>query len=119
MIQKKGWFSNWWHNYWKELYAKKMIYHKKIAEYNLYRHNEAVDHYVQKKTNRNPSTYTKTTVDETLGFYIADEGADAYAIQYNINWELYIKYKHKLEVMDYEKELLPEVITTPKTESNE
>ena len=117
-VNKKGWFRTWWHNFWKELYTKKMIYHKKIAEYNLYRHSEAVDYYYQKKSNRTPSSYGKSPVDESLGFYIADEGADLYGVQYNINWELYIKFKHKLEVMDYDKEIEPEVITI-NTEPNE
>jgi hypothetical protein len=112
MTQRRGLISNWWHNYWKEFYTKKMIYHKKIAEYNLYRHNEAIDHYVQKKSNRTSPSYGKT-VDGSMGFSIADEGADTYALQYNINWELYIKFRHKLEVMDYETILTPtEIITT-------
>lgn len=88
---------SWWRNWWIRFYAEKMLIHKKIAEYNLYRHNEAVDNYERKKSTR--SMYQ--TDAEFKGYFIAEEGADLYAMHYNTNWELYIKYKQKLEVLQY------------------
>ena len=92
--------TNWLYNYRKELYAKKMFYYKSRAEYNLYRHGEAVENYSQKKSKRS-SSFT-TLHNEAMGYYIADENADLYAEAYNANWLLYIKYKHKWEMLVYE-----------------
>lgn len=103
-IRVKGWLRQWWFDYFKERYTIKMLYYKKIAEYNLHRHNEAVENYNQKRNNRS-SSFTKP-INSEMGFFIADEGADLTAKNYNENWDLYIKYKQKLEVMDYESELL-------------
>lgn len=92
-----GWLA--FYNRWLEKhYAKKMHYHKQIAEYNLHRHNEAVETYSRKMSYRNGSTKN----DEN-GFYIAEENADLYANNYNENWALHIKYKHKLEELRYQE----------------
>jgi hypothetical protein len=110
----KGWFSGWLYNYLKARYTKKMLYYKKIADYNLYRHNEAVDNYKSKSMNR---ASLNTDQSAAMGFFIADECADLAAKNYNENWDLYIKFRNKLEVMDYEDELLKLTINNTNTES--
>jgi hypothetical protein len=90
-----------------------MLYYKKIADYNLYRHNEAVDNYKSKSENR---AALNTEQSATMGFFIADEYADLSAKNYNENWDLYIKFRNKLEVLDYEEELLKLTTNNIKTE---
>lgn len=110
----KGWFRQWLFDYRKEKYTVNMLYYRKIAEYNLHRHNEAVENYNQKRNNRS-SSFSKA-INVQMGFFIADEGADITARNYNDNWDLYIKYKHKLEVLDYENELLKLTANNTNTE---
>jgi hypothetical protein len=90
-----------------------MLYHKKLAEYNLYRHNEAVEAYVSKKNARENKYGTPPKSENPLGFNIAEESADNYAREYSINWELYIKYKQRLEVLTYQEP--PVIIEPPNT----
>jgi hypothetical protein len=109
MIARKTFLSRWWHNYWADYYTRQMLLHKKVAEYNLYRHNEAVDNYNRKKSSRE----NNKSADDTMGYYIANENADSYAASYNEHWMEYIDYKHKLEVLQYET---PTAEITSKTE---
>lgn len=117
VTHQKGWWNAFWYNYLKRIYNQKMLHHKLIAEYNLLRHNEAVENYNQKKGNRTPP-YGKM-VDASMGFYISDEHADDYAANYNENWGLYIRYKQKLEVLTAGakplEEQLPEEESTTET----
>lgn len=99
MASIKGWLRQWLIDYTKERYTKKMLRYKKIADYNLHRHNEAVTNYNQKRQNRSSSFSESINIE--MGFFIADEGADLAAKNYNENWDLYIKYKQKLEVLGY------------------
>lgn len=93
-----GWFGRWRYRRLKAYYTRQLLYYKKLAEYNLYRHDEAVESYNQRKASR---SYGGRATNNELGFFIAYENADSYAMHYNINWELYIKYRHKLEVIEY------------------
>lgn len=93
---KKTWFGNWRYNFLKEKYGKKMLHYKKLAEYNLYRHNESVEYYAHKKANRSSGA---TETNQNMGFYIGDEYADVYAKKYNEYWEEYLRYRNKLQIL--------------------
>ncbi len=110
----KGWLSGWLYSRLRARYIQKMLYYKKIADYNLYRHNEAVNNYKSKCDNR---ASLNSEQSEAMGFFIADECADMAAKNYNENWDLYIKFKNKLDVLDYEDELLKLTINNTNTES--
>ena len=93
MINHNQWpfslFRTWQNRY----HARRSSYYRKLAEYNLYRHNEAVDVYARKKSNRD------SPKDITMGFYIADEEADTYAKLYNMYWASHIKHEQKLNIL--------------------
>ena len=91
----EGWFM-FYHRWLEKHYAKKMHYHKLIAEYNLHRHNDAVETYSRKMNARNGK-------DDEKGYHIAEESADLYATNYNEQWALHIKFKHKLEALRYQE----------------
>jgi hypothetical protein len=87
------WIKSRWHRMLEKYYTRKMRRHKLLADYYLYRHNEAVTMYVQKRE------YRANNPNEN-GFFIAPESADRYVNGYNENWEAYINLKHKLDALN-------------------
>lgn len=81
-----------WHAWLVRLYTRRMCKYRILAEYNLSRHDEAVNMYIKKKD------YRQINKSEN-GFYIASENADEYRSDYNETWKKYLEYKHKLDAI--------------------